>query len=293
MCKAGGRNIPAACSDPSPRRLLSGERRGRATATSVLSSSDTRGCAQELRSLFLFSFLFSLSTRFLFIFSASFAYLSFSSLAARFSLSRVIRACTSKNQYRSVRTTTSPSRSRRLWLRCLSAWLFVARTCLSASFSSFISFSLALTAASAILSFARFSYEVSPDPGRNAFLGMCHCLPACPWAVKCQHSSLLSWTPALLDGSSPRRARTILPHAKRLVGRRGGRGRGCGCCLACAGVTDGRCCRAHRLWEASGTLEIGRVPGFDRVGQSLQSERVGGAPADARWRFGVVEEGRW
>lgn len=52
--------------------------------------------AQELSSLFLFSFLLSLSTRFLCIFSASFSYLSFSSLAARFSLIWVARLCTSK-----------------------------------------------------------------------------------------------------------------------------------------------------------------------------------------------------
>lgn len=51
------------------------------------------------------------------------------------------------------------------------------RTFLSASFSSFISFSLALTRAIATRSFARFSYGVKPEPGRNAFLGSCHCLP--------------------------------------------------------------------------------------------------------------------
>lgn len=48
------------------------------------------GVLQEFRSLFRFSFLFSLSTRFLCIFSASFSYLSRSSLAALLSL----MACT-------------------------------------------------------------------------------------------------------------------------------------------------------------------------------------------------------
>lgn len=56
--------------------------------------------------------------------------------------------------------------------------LFIARTFLSSSFSSFISFSLAFIVASATRSLARFSYEVSPEPGRKAFLGACHCLPS-------------------------------------------------------------------------------------------------------------------
>lgn len=51
------------------------------------------------------------------------------------------------------------------------------QTCLSASFSSFISFSLALTAARAFLSSARFSNVVRPALGRKAVFGMCHCLP--------------------------------------------------------------------------------------------------------------------
>lgn len=48
---------------------------------------------QELRSLLRFSFLFSLSIRFLCIFSASFSYLSRSSLAARLSLMACTRFC--------------------------------------------------------------------------------------------------------------------------------------------------------------------------------------------------------
>lgn len=52
-----------------------------------------------------------------------------------------------------------------------------SRTFLSASFSSFISFSFALTRAIDTLSFARFSYGVNPEPGRKAFLGSCHCFP--------------------------------------------------------------------------------------------------------------------
>lgn len=45
-------------------------------------------CTHDLSSLFRFSLLFNLSTRFLCIFSAIFSYLSFSSLAARLSLIR-------------------------------------------------------------------------------------------------------------------------------------------------------------------------------------------------------------
>jgi hypothetical protein len=51
-------------------------------------------------------------------------------------------------------------------------------TCLSDSFSSFSSFSFALTAASAFLSTVRFSHEDWFALGRNALLLSCHCLPA-------------------------------------------------------------------------------------------------------------------
>jgi hypothetical protein len=52
-----------------------------------------------------------------------------------------------------------------------------ARTWRSASFSSFISFSFALTAASAFLSSVRLSHEVWLARGRKAVLLSCHCLP--------------------------------------------------------------------------------------------------------------------
>lgn len=129
----------------------------------------SRSLPHELSSLFLFSFLLSLSTLFLCIFSANFAYRSFSSLAARFSLINVIRLCLAQKPHVSIRL----GEAGRFY-----CFLMVARTFLSSSFSSFISFSLAFMAASATLSFARFSYEVSPEPGRKAFLGACHCLPA-------------------------------------------------------------------------------------------------------------------
>lgn len=118
--------------------------------------------AQELRSLFLFSFLLSLSIRFLFIFSANFWYRSFSSLAARLSLICVIRLCV----HPVISQTCHAYRLRN-----------VCRTFLSASFSSFNSFSLAFTAICVTLSLARFAYVVSPEPGRKAFLGACHCFP--------------------------------------------------------------------------------------------------------------------
>lgn len=47
----------------------------------------------------------------------------------------------------------------------------------SASFSSFISFSLAFTAAIACLSALRFSQLEFPAFGLNAFFGSCHCFP--------------------------------------------------------------------------------------------------------------------
>lgn len=56
-------------------------------------------------------------------------------------------------------------------------YLWFSRTCLSASFSSFISFSLALVADVDIRNFVRCSYEVNPELGRNALRGACHCLP--------------------------------------------------------------------------------------------------------------------
>lgn len=55
--------------------------------------------------------------------------------------------------------------------------MIVCRTFLSDSFSSFISFSLAFTAARVALSLVRCANEVSPEPGRKAFFGACHCLP--------------------------------------------------------------------------------------------------------------------
>lgn len=47
----------------------------------------------------------------------------------------------------------------------------------AASFSSFISFSFALTASMATFSTWRFAKELLPALGRNAFLGSCHCMP--------------------------------------------------------------------------------------------------------------------
>ena len=50
-------------------------------------------------------------------------------------------------------------------------------TCLSASFSSFISFSFAFIASVAFRSSWRFSYVELPAFGRKAFRAACHCLP--------------------------------------------------------------------------------------------------------------------
>lgn len=50
-------------------------------------------------------------------------------------------------------------------------------TCLLASFSSFISFSCALTTSSSFAFSARFANDVWPAVGRNAVREGCHCLP--------------------------------------------------------------------------------------------------------------------
>src|SRR5690606_29594336 len=98
---------------------------------------------RSLSALFLFSFLFSLSTLFLCIFSANFSYLAFSSFAARLDLIASIRA-----------------------LR-------------SASFSSFSSFCFALIASSALRFSIFSSHEVDvPAFKRKAVLGVFHGFPA-------------------------------------------------------------------------------------------------------------------
>jgi hypothetical protein len=89
---------------------------------------------QDFSILFLFSFLFNLSTRFLCIVSANFSYRAFSSFLTLFSLIACILLYDPKSVYDSQ--CYGPS----------------ALTCLSASFSSFISFSLAFTAAIAFRS---------------------------------------------------------------------------------------------------------------------------------------------
>ena len=62
-----------------------------------------------------------------------------------------------------------------------------ALTCRAASFSSFISFSLALVAATASSFAFLFSYEVFPAFGRKAFFTGCHCLP--------KYLELETWNP--------------------------------------------------------------------------------------------------
>ena len=56
-------------------------------------------------------------------------------------------------------------------------WQAFSYTCLSSSFSSFISFSFAFVAVIALRPAVRFSYEVCPDVGRKADFWACHCLP--------------------------------------------------------------------------------------------------------------------
>jgi hypothetical protein len=132
--------------------------------------------SHELSNLFLFSRLFNLSTRFRCIFSAIFSYRSFSSLATR--LSRM-------------------------------AWI---RRCRSASFSSFISFSLAFTTAISARFLLRSSKLDSPFVGRKAVLGSCHCLPSLSEAVShgqpsCSNRKYKQETKRLSSSL------TILPHA--------------------------------------------------------------------------------
>jgi hypothetical protein len=64
-----------------------------------------------------------------------------------------------------------------LWFVLVSSHTRGFLTCRSSSFSSFISFSFAFMAAVASRSCVRFSYDLSPAPGRKAFRGACHCLP--------------------------------------------------------------------------------------------------------------------
>lgn len=111
----------------------------------------------DLSILLRFSRLFNRSTRFLCIFSSMSANRSRSAFAARFVLSASTR------RWRFV--------SDRLHSRV------EPPTCRSDSFSSFNSFSLALTAASAIRSAVRLSHEVWFDRGRKADLLSCHCFP--------------------------------------------------------------------------------------------------------------------
>jgi hypothetical protein len=113
---------------------------------------------QDFSILLRFSLLFKRSTRLLCIFSSIFANRSRSSFAARLVLIASTRRCTT------VSFSTSCQVSQK-------------RTCRSVSFSSFSSFSLALTAASAFLSTVRLSHDVWLARGLNAVLLSCHCLP--------------------------------------------------------------------------------------------------------------------
>ena len=73
----------------------------------------------------------------------------------------------------STGTRCSTRRDVGMCVRCEHTWR-------SASFSSFISFSLAFTAARAVRAFTRLSQGlVAPvaAPGRKAVFGACHCLP--------------------------------------------------------------------------------------------------------------------
>lgn len=56
--------------------------------------------------------------------------------------------------------------------------MYRLNTCRSASFSSFISFSLAFVASRALRSDRRALYEFWPARGLNADFGMCQCFPA-------------------------------------------------------------------------------------------------------------------
>jgi hypothetical protein len=112
------------------------------------------GCPQDFSILLRFSLLFKRSTRLLCIFSSIFANRSRSSLVLIASTRRCI--------------TISFSTPRHVAQK---------RTCRSVSFSSFNSFSLALTAASAFLSTVRLSHDVWLARGRKAVLLSCHCLP--------------------------------------------------------------------------------------------------------------------
>ena len=115
-------------------------RRNRRVLCAPLSSIYSRTtCAHDLSILFLFSLLFKRSTRFLCIFSSIFWKRSRSSLAARLVRIASTRRCPVSNYALDIQ--------------------FCPHTCRSASFSSFISFSLALTAARAFRSAARFSKE--------------------------------------------------------------------------------------------------------------------------------------
>lgn len=130
----------------------------------------------ELMSLLRFSLRFRRSTRFRCIVAAIFSYRSFSALASRLSLI----ACT--RLFRDGEKSAFQFRfTGKLFIAksyALVRWdVFCSRTCRSASFSSFISFSLALVAARSVRACVRLAKDVRPEAGRNAFLGACHCLP--------------------------------------------------------------------------------------------------------------------
>lgn len=129
----------------------------------------------------------------------------------------------------SSRTAPSPPswHASRGWCRFVAAESVSPRaTCSScrgpltwrcASFSAFISLSLAFIWAMAARSFVRFSYDVRPAVGRNAFFGSCHCLPATSLSVWPTWWEVAGARPAS-DGP------TVLAHAKwlgRLCGRFG------------------------------------------------------------------------
>ena len=118
---------------------------------------------QDFNTLFLFSLLFSLSTLFLCIFSAIFSYRSFSSFAARLSLIAWIFL------YKPLQVNVP--------FQVVTLRAGKNLTCLSSSFSAFISPSIFFVSASCACFSTRFAYDVWPAVGRKAFRGWCHCFP--------------------------------------------------------------------------------------------------------------------
>jgi hypothetical protein len=145
-------------------------------------------------------------------------------------------------------------------LDCFRQSCLSPRTCRSASFSSFSSFSFALTAASALRSSVRLSHDVRFARGRKGPLLSCHCLPGRGVSLRCV---------------AVRRSgglHTVLLHALYDGGRRGHRGLCFDFCRhVCggAGRSDGR-------WLSSRTRPAKeKLPGIDK---STALGRIGRHP---------------